>query len=106
MFQICSNWQHFYDPESGITMYMLSVGSERNITDVANLTQFSYRESSACIELPPSRYLTHNQIYYTTVWAYNGGNKQLNVSVVSDGGKSLQLSFQHSTSVINFDDSI
>lgn len=67
-------------------MYMLSVGSEKNITDVANLTQFSYRESSACIDLRPERYLQHNQMYYSTVWAYNGGNKQLNVSVTSDGG--------------------
>ena len=90
-FQICSNWQSFYDPQSGIAMYMVGVGSSPNETDVANLTRFSSQSHVACVELKPDRYLKHNQKYFSTVYAYNGGHKQQNVSAISNGGKKLGM---------------
>lgn len=86
LLQICSNWHNFYDPQSGIAMYMVGVGSSPNDTDVANLTRFSSKSHVACVELKPDRYLQHNQKYFTTVYAYNGGHKQQNVSAISNGG--------------------
>eukprot|EP00105_Crassostrea_gigas_P044578 XP_019928726.1 PREDICTED: uncharacterized protein LOC105342845 [Crassostrea gigas] len=83
--KICSNWQSFYDPQSGIAMYMVGVGSSPNQTDVANLTRFSSKSHVACVELKPDKYLSHNQKYFTTVYAYNGGHKQQNVSAISNG---------------------
>lgn len=68
-------------------MYMVSVGSSPNTTDVANLTQFSSKTHHACVELEPDKYLEHNQKYFSKVYAFNGAHKQLNVSKVSDGGK-------------------
>lgn len=67
-------------------MYLVSVGSSPNTTDVANLTQFSSKSHSACVELEPKKYLLHNQKYYSKVYAFNGAHRQLNVSMVSDGG--------------------
>ena len=77
------------DQESGITTYLVSVGSspEKNVTDVVNHTQFLNSVTSACFDLDPTRYLQHDQTYYVSVWAINGGHKQLNVSATSDGGR-------------------
>ena len=94
-FQICSNWQRFYDPQSGIAMYMVGVGSSPNKTDVANLTRFSSQSHVACVKLKPDRYLTHNQKYFSTVYAYNGGHKQQNVSAISNGGKNWGTKIKH-----------
>ncbi|KAK3104702.1 hypothetical protein FSP39_008103 [Pinctada imbricata] len=68
-------------------MYLVSVGStpEPNVTDVVNRTQFLSSQTSTCFDLDPANHLIHGQTYYVTVWAYNGGNKQLNVSSTSDG---------------------
>ncbi|XP_076086943.1 uncharacterized protein LOC143057517 [Mytilus galloprovincialis] len=85
--RICSNWLHFYDPESGIGLYLVSVSSvkEINVTDIANLTEFSRTTHEACVELTPDNYLEHGHTYFTTVWAFNGANNQQNVSAISNG---------------------
>lgn len=85
-------------------MYMVSVGSSPNTTDVANLTRFSSKTHYACVELEPDTYLIHNQKYFSKVYAFNGAHKQLNVSLVSDGGmhytgKQLILAKDHSSPV-------
>ncbi|XP_052081925.1 uncharacterized protein LOC127719726 isoform X2 [Mytilus californianus] len=84
---ICANWQGFFDPESGISFYMVSVGSEplENVTDVSNLTQVSRKLHEACVLLQQASYLEHGRIYYTTVWAFNGAARQLNISAISNG---------------------
>ncbi|CAG2251012.1 unnamed protein product [Mytilus edulis] len=84
---ICANWQGFYDPESGISFYMVSIGSEplENVTDVSNLTQVSRQLHDACVLLQEAAYLEHGRIYYTTVWAFNGAARQLNISGISNG---------------------
>ncbi|XP_062596534.1 uncharacterized protein LOC134257978, partial [Saccostrea cucullata] len=83
--KICSNWEGFYDPQSGIAIYMVSVGSSPNTTDVANLTHFSSKVHFACVELDQDKYLEHNKKYFSKVYAFNGAHEQLNVSMVSDG---------------------
>lgn len=85
-------------------MYMVSVGSSPNTTDVANLTRFSSKTHYACVELEPDKYLIHNQKYFSKVYAFNGAHKQLNVSLVSDGGMhytgiQLILAKDHSSPV-------
>ncbi|XP_076085507.1 uncharacterized protein LOC143056307 [Mytilus galloprovincialis] len=84
---ICANWQGFFDPESGISFYMVSVGSEplENVTDISNLTQINKKSHEACVLLQPGFYLEHGKTYYTTVWAYNGAARQLNISSISNG---------------------
>lgn len=86
--QICANWENFHDPESGIAYYNVGIGSTSNKTDIANLTRFEHSVHEACITLPEEKYLAHGNIYYVIVWAYNGGHKRLNVSGVSNGGRS------------------
>ena len=82
------NWKDFYDPESGISFYMVGVGSEPfpNITDVANLTKIRRQTHETCFTLKPGFYLEHGATYYTIVWAYNGAARQQNISQISDGG--------------------
>ena len=58
-----------------------------NVTDVANLTQYTHNDHQACIDLEPGSYLEHGREYFVTVWAYNRGHKQLAVAKISDGGK-------------------
>jgi hypothetical protein len=60
----------FYDPESGIAFYMVSVGSvpDINVTDIANLTQYNRKTHEACVQLTTGHYLEHGKTYYTTVW--------------------------------------
>ncbi|CAG2236309.1 unnamed protein product [Mytilus edulis] len=84
---ICANWLHFYDPESGIGLYLVSVGSVKqiNVTDIANLTEYSRTTHEACVELTPENHLEHGHTYFTTVWAFNGANNQKNVSAISNG---------------------
>jgi hypothetical protein len=85
-FKLCSNWQHFYDAESGISKYMLGVSSDVNssTTDIANLTEVSRRLHTTCV--PVSRDLEHGKTYYTIVWAYNGAITQQKVVNISNGG--------------------
>ena len=67
-------------------MYLVSVGSSPNTTDVANLTRVSSKSHYTCVELESGVYLQHNQRYYSKIYALNGAHEQLNVSMVSDGG--------------------
>ena len=85
-FKLCSNWQHFYDAESGISKYMLGVSSDVNssTTDIDNLTGVSRRLHTTCV--PVSRDLEHGKTYYTIVWAYNGAITQQKVVNISNGG--------------------
>ncbi|VDI73733.1 Hypothetical predicted protein, partial [Mytilus galloprovincialis] len=85
--KICGNWLHFYDPESGIGLYLVSVSSVKqiNVTDIANLTEYSRTTHEACVELTPENYLKHGLTYFTTVWAFNGAINQRNVSAISNG---------------------
>ncbi|CAG2214886.1 unnamed protein product [Mytilus edulis] len=85
--RICANWLHFYDPESGIGLYLVSVSSVKqiNVTDIANLTEYSRTTHEACVELTPDKYLEHGHTYFTTVWAFNGAINQKNVSAISNG---------------------
>ncbi|VDI79784.1 Hypothetical predicted protein [Mytilus galloprovincialis] len=82
---LCSNWRHFYDQESGISMYMVGVSSERNInnTDIANTTEISRQTHTTCVSV--NKDLEHGKTYYTIVWAYNGGITQQKVAAISDG---------------------
>ncbi|VDI67222.1 Hypothetical predicted protein [Mytilus galloprovincialis] len=85
--KICANWLHFYDPESGIGLYLVSVSSVKqiNVTDIANLTEYSRTTHEACVELTPENYLEHGHTYFTTLWAFNGAVNQKNVSAISTG---------------------
>ncbi|KAJ8321023.1 hypothetical protein KUTeg_002610 [Tegillarca granosa] len=84
---ICANWENFYDPDSGIDFYMVSVGTKplTNVTDIANLTQYDRKTHEACVHLDEKHYLKHEETCYVTVWAFNRAHKQLNVSAISDG---------------------
>ncbi|KAL5014713.1 hypothetical protein ScPMuIL_008983 [Solemya velum] len=84
---ICSNWEDFYDEESGIAFYLLGVGTEPDITDVADLMRVDRRVHESCVELKEENYLEHGKTYYNVLYAFNGGHKQLNVSASSDGVK-------------------
>ena len=98
-FQICLNWADFVDSESGISHYMVSVGTEldSSVTDVVNLTRYESTVNQACLNLDPEFYLHHGQTYYTTVWAFNMGAKQLNVSKTSDGCKCNIVFLHHNS---------
>ncbi|KAK3101936.1 hypothetical protein FSP39_007496 [Pinctada imbricata] len=85
--EICANWQNFYDPESGIALYMMSAGSEpiSNSTDVSGLVRLSGTAHSYCIPLNDTMWLQHNNMYYVTIWAFNQAIVQRNISAVSNG---------------------
>ena len=105
---MCANWLKFYDPESGIAFYMVSVGSvpDINVTDIANLTQYNRKTHEACVQLTTGHYLEHGKTYYTTVWGYNGAIKQRNCVGISNGGKiyKYMLDFYlNFTNVISLD---
>ncbi|KAL5013969.1 hypothetical protein ScPMuIL_008239 [Solemya velum] len=82
--RICSNWENFYDHESGIAYYLLGVGTERNTTDVAELIRVDHQLHEACVILE-DELLEHGKTYYNILYAFNSGHKQLNVSAASDG---------------------
>jgi hypothetical protein len=70
LLQLCSNWQHFYDPESGISTYYIGVSSvyNVNVTDIANLTEVGRRLHKTCVPVDPTHPLEHGKTYYTIVW--------------------------------------
>lgn len=78
---------NFIDAESGISHYLVSVGTsqDRDVTDVVSLTQYGATERVACFDLTTDLYLQHGITYYTTVWALNSASKQQNVSRTSNG---------------------
>ena len=86
LFQICFNWVNFYDPESGISYYLVGAGTRPGLTDVVRLTEISYKQQSACLDVSPRNVLEHGKTYYGVVWAFNGAIHQRNVSAVSNGG--------------------
>ena len=86
-FQICFNWAGFYDPESGISKFMVGVGTSPGLTDVVRLTRQGGKQYSACLLLNNDNHLKHGNTYYGVVWAFNGAVNQRNTSGVSDGGK-------------------
>ena len=85
-FQICANWEGFYDPESGISEYLFGVGSAVGKTDIIKLKHISYKEHFACLKVSDDKSLIHGSTYYTTVYAINGGIVKRNTSAVSNGG--------------------
>ncbi|KAK3101942.1 hypothetical protein FSP39_007535 [Pinctada imbricata] len=85
--EICANWQNFYDPESGISLYMMSAGSEplTNSTDVSSLVRLGSTIHTYCIPLNDTTALQHNNVYYATIWAFNQAVVQRNISAISNG---------------------
>lgn len=83
--KICFNWVNFYDPESGISYYLVGAGTRPGLTDVVRLTEISYKQQSACLDVSPRNVLEHGKTYYGVVWAFNGAIHQRNVSAVSNG---------------------
>ena len=84
--QICANWKNFYDPESGISSFLLGVGTSFGQTDVIRLRQIGPAEHRACIPVSDTTPLVHGSKYYTTVYALNGGIVRRNTSATSNGG--------------------
>ncbi|KAL8609977.1 hypothetical protein ACOMHN_029470 [Nucella lapillus] len=82
-FQYCANWFDFADPQSGISYYMGAVTSSDG-EPLTNLTLLERNSHMTCLRFssPP---LVHNSRYRFTLYAFNGGHKQLNVSAESDG---------------------
>ncbi|KAL4222206.1 hypothetical protein ACF0H5_018244 [Mactra antiquata] len=79
---ICAQWVDFFDPESGIDRYVwgvgTSVGSE-NVVKFHNLTRY---DKSSCAQA----LLSHNTMYYSTVFAYNNALNSKSANNTSDGG--------------------
>ncbi|CAH1802680.1 unnamed protein product [Owenia fusiformis] len=84
---LCANWQNFHDPDSGLVGYKIGFGTEEGLDDVIPLTDLGHYEYDTCIASFGNNIteLTHNSTYYTLLYAFNGGHKLLNVSVISDG---------------------
>ena len=63
LLQLCSNWQHFFDPESGISTYYLGVSSVHNVsvTDIANLTKISRGLHKTCVPIDTTHPLEHGK---------------------------------------------
>ena len=85
LLQICFNWADFNDPNSGITSYVVGVGTQPNLTDVAPLMSVESIKHEYCAHLDSS--LQHDHTYYVVVWANNGGINMRNISQVSNGGR-------------------
>ncbi|CAH1802777.1 unnamed protein product [Owenia fusiformis] len=83
---LCANWQNFHDPDSGLVGYKIGFGMAEGMDDVIPLTDLGHNEYDTCItSFANITELTHNSTYYTVLYAFNGGHKLLNVSVISDG---------------------
>ncbi|XP_077992165.1 uncharacterized protein LOC144446291 [Glandiceps talaboti] len=79
---ICVNWQNFYDEQSGISKYRWGVGTSPGSDDVIGFHDVQHTEYVQCRD---DVNLTHNTMYYSTLYAFNAGHKRLNVSVWSNG---------------------
>ncbi|CAH1783350.1 unnamed protein product, partial [Owenia fusiformis] len=67
--------------------YQIGFGTEEGMIDVVPLTNLGHYEYDACVySFTDMTTLVHNTTYYTILYAFNGGHRQLNVSVISDGG--------------------
>ncbi|XP_048258676.1 uncharacterized protein LOC125384201 [Haliotis rufescens] len=80
--KICGNWFGFYDPESGISHYELSVLDATNTT-ISEPVSLDHKTHETCVQL--DQRLEHGKAYSFYITAFNAGHKQLNVSAVSDG---------------------
>ena len=86
-FQICLNWIDFNDPESGISYYLVGVGTKPGLTDVVRLTEISVQQISVCLDVSGTVMLEHGQSYFGVVWAFNAAINQKNNSAISSGGE-------------------
>lgn len=79
---MCTNWRHFFDPESGISAYKWGLGTEPGVMDTLEPVEVSRSVHSYCGRVT----LQHNVKYFTTLTAYHGGNDKMNVTMSSNGG--------------------
>ncbi|XP_046562951.1 uncharacterized protein LOC124271844 [Haliotis rubra] len=82
--KICANWFGFYDPESGISHYGVSVLDDTNAT-ISEPVSLDHKTHEACVEVDSDQRLVHGKAYKFYITAYNAAHKQLNVSAMSDG---------------------
>ena len=90
-FQICVNWFDFYDPESGVSKYMVGVGTKPGLANIVRLTQQSSKQHSTCFMLDDGNKLEHGKLYYGVVRAFNGAIFQRSSRAISDGGKLILI---------------
>ncbi|XP_046562947.1 uncharacterized protein LOC124271840 [Haliotis rubra] len=82
--KICANWFGFYDPESGISHYEMSVLDDTNTT-ISEPVSLDHKTHETCVQLSSNQRLEHGKAYRFYTTAFNAGHKQLNVSAMSDG---------------------
>ena len=88
---LCVNWDHFYDPESGISCRSLGgVGREPEAYDVVPPTPIDYCDLSACLDVS---LLVHNTTYFITLTVFNQATRKLNTSATSNGGELRNIDF-------------
>ncbi|CAH1249045.1 SELE [Branchiostoma lanceolatum] len=80
--EICSNWKDFRDPDTGIADYLWGVGTSPGDDDVVEFKRLGH---TVFLECDRSVNLTHNETYYSTLFAFNRGHKRLNVSASTTG---------------------
>ena len=66
--------------------YEFSLGTTAGSDDVIDATILDYDSTGECVD---GLRLIHKQIYYATITAFNGALVQRNVTVHSDGCKSM-----------------
>ncbi|XP_072033446.1 LOW QUALITY PROTEIN: uncharacterized protein [Amphiura filiformis] len=79
--EICTNWRNFYDPDSGISLYIWGIGTEPGAMDIVGPIEISGARHKYCERMT----LQHKFKYYATLVAIHGGNDKLNVTQSSDG---------------------
>ncbi|WAR20843.1 hypothetical protein MAR_014817 [Mya arenaria] len=79
--KICAQWIDFYDPESGIDRFLWGVGTSPQKDDIVAFHNLTRYDKSSCS--PAS--LQHNDIYYSTVLAYNNALNSKASNSSSDG---------------------
>ncbi|KAI0241220.1 hypothetical protein LSAT2_032838 [Lamellibrachia satsuma] len=80
--QYCANWNGFGDPESGLTKYVITLGTSAGSDDIVPYTRLSHDVTSQCVD---GLHLQHKAVYFVSVTAVNGGLVERNVTVNSDG---------------------
>ena len=71
---------------SSSARYEFSLGTTAGSDDVIDATILDYDSTGECVD---GLRLIHKQIYYATITAFNGALVQRNVTVHSDGCKSM-----------------
>ncbi|GAB1602264.1 uncharacterized protein LOC115224694 [Argonauta hians] len=82
--QLCANWAHFTDEETGIARYKWGAGSEAGLEDIVSFRELSHGTKQACAPVAGS-VLQHNTTYYSTVIAFNNALNSQSVSATSNG---------------------